>query len=366
MLVIYNKDKKEIHIPDVTTYTAHGILERQDIEEWIAEHPEILGEDLFILTTEYDKFDKTNERLDILAIDYSGTLVVIELKRDDSGKNVAIQAIKYAAYCSNLTFDDIVEIHQAYLHRLNKTASEEEVRNQILNFIDDELFEQLNDRPRIIIVSNNYRPEVTASVLWLRKYGIDIKCIRLVPYEIDENTLGLEATTIIPLPEAEEFIIKAERKDSASFTQSITQHDYIDFYLDLGSRLKENINVTLPKPQPRYFYQIPVPISGLSGIHFEWAFHGRPRSSFGVELHFEKVNKARNVLLVESILPYKEQLEDIIGQPLIIQKDWGKQWSRIYFEKQEGKMTEELKEWAIETMVQMYKFLFPILETLSE
>ena len=61
------------------------ILERQDIEKWVESYPEILGEELLILTTEYDKFDKTNERLDLLAIDKLGNLVIIELKRDDSG-----------------------------------------------------------------------------------------------------------------------------------------------------------------------------------------------------------------------------------------------------------------------------------------
>ena len=69
--------------------------------------PAILGEELLIITSEYDRFDKTNERLDLLALDKDGNLVVIELKRDDSGKNVDLQAIKYAAYCSTLRLADI-------------------------------------------------------------------------------------------------------------------------------------------------------------------------------------------------------------------------------------------------------------------
>jgi len=296
LLVIYKKSTKQITIPEQTYYSAHSILERQDIEKWIAEYPKILGEELLILTTEYDKFDKTNERLDLLAIDHEGTLVIIELKRDDSGKDVEMQAIKYAAYCSTTTFDEVIKIHKEYLEKQGSTKSIDEVRNIILNFIQDSEFEQINDRPRIIIVSNNYRPEVTASVLWLRKFGIDIKCIRLIPYEIDCQTLGLEAVTIIPLPEAEDFLIKSEQKDNQTNTLSVTQQEYVSFYKDLIGRLEGTIDKSLTQPNfnaviPRPYYQIQ---ADVQGVHFEWGFHGRPRSSFGVELHFERSRKDYN------------------------------------------------------------------------
>ncbi|WP_321505546.1 hypothetical protein [uncultured Methanoregula sp.] len=86
MLFTYDKDKKAISTCKETTIKSHNILERRDLEKWIEEHPELLGEELLVLTTEYDKFDKTNERLDLLALDKVGALAIIELKRDDSGK----------------------------------------------------------------------------------------------------------------------------------------------------------------------------------------------------------------------------------------------------------------------------------------
>ena len=74
-----------------------GLRERRDIQEWIAANPGILGEDLLIIGKEFSGFDLTNERPDLLAVDSSGKLVVIELKRDDTGGNVHWQAIKYAS-----------------------------------------------------------------------------------------------------------------------------------------------------------------------------------------------------------------------------------------------------------------------------
>lgn len=67
MLYIYDKKNKKFSPSEETDFRAHEIMERRDIERWVVDFPEMLGEDLFIITTEYDKFDKTKERLDILA-----------------------------------------------------------------------------------------------------------------------------------------------------------------------------------------------------------------------------------------------------------------------------------------------------------
>jgi RecB family endonuclease NucS len=92
MIFTYDKKTKNISLYDETDFKSQNILERQDIEKWVESYPEILGEELLILTTEYDKFDKTSERLDLLAIDKLGNLVIIELKRDELG-NMSISRL---------------------------------------------------------------------------------------------------------------------------------------------------------------------------------------------------------------------------------------------------------------------------------
>jgi len=359
MLFTYNKKTKTISTYNETDLKSHNILERQDIEKWIENNPDILGnildEKLLIITTEYDKFDKTNERLDLLAIDKDGNLVVIELKRDDSGKNVELQAIKYAAYCSTLTLNDVVKLYSKY-----KSIGEDEAKKQIVDdFIENEDFEELSDKPRIIIVSKEYRPEVTASVLWLRKFGIDITCIKLTPYELDSDTIAFESTILIPLPEAKDFIIECEKK--VERTKTLSQQEYLDFYNELINKLKAILPKQYPNPTPKSYYQIP---TGISGVHYEWCFHGRPRSSFGVELHFEKGNKEFNKTAIDKIERLKTKIEEETNEEVIFQKDWGKSWARLYIEKNEGKMTEELKNWAVEKMKILIEILQPEIDNL--
>ena len=80
-----NPERRESERIEEANFAQLGLQERRDIQEWVAANPGILGEDLLIIGKEFSGFDKTNERLDLLAVDEYGKLVVIELKRDDTG-----------------------------------------------------------------------------------------------------------------------------------------------------------------------------------------------------------------------------------------------------------------------------------------
>ena len=360
MIYRLDKEKNRIFPCEETDFKTHNILERQHIEKWVEGYPDIVGEELLVITTEYDKFDKTNERLDILAVDKEGNLVVIELKRDDSGRTVDLQAIKYAAYCSNLRLDDILLLYKMHEEKDGKNLSVEQAREIVLAFIENEEFEELSDRPRIILISKQFRSEVTASVLWLRKFGLDISCVRLLPYDMGDGNIALEFNVLIPLPEARDFIVDAERKENRSLT--VSQVEYLEFYRALINRLKKNIPNKYLEPRPRFYYQIP---TGIGSVHYEWSFHGRPRDSFAVELHFEKGNKQTNLELftgVESKLP---QLEKALQEKVVIQKDWGPNGSRLYTQIKEGQFTEDLKTWAVEKMAAMITVLQPVFDEMG-
>jgi hypothetical protein len=204
-MYIINKDNKTATAIEKKSFSELGFTERYDLQEWIANQPSILGEDLLIIQKEFDGFSDTKERLDLLALDTIGNIVIIENKLDDSGKDVVWQALKYVSYCAILKKSEIVDIYQKYLG----TSSNAEEKLAV--FFKDE-FDNIKLNPqdgdqRIILVAANFRKEVTSTVLWLRDHGIDIKCVRVTPYQDVEKIL-LDATIILPVPEVAEYQIK--------------------------------------------------------------------------------------------------------------------------------------------------------------
>lgn len=84
-------------------------------------------------TTEFGRFDKSKRRLDILALDREGTLVVAELKLDTSSSLADLQAVRYAAFCSTMQPADMVRELAAY-----EGLSQEDAEARVLEFMEAE------------------------------------------------------------------------------------------------------------------------------------------------------------------------------------------------------------------------------------
>ncbi|MBE2190239.1 MAG: hypothetical protein IAE98_12325, partial [Candidatus Kapabacteria bacterium] len=220
-----------------TSFYNEMLRERYDIQEWVEKAPEIIDEDLLIIGKEVPL--PSDIRIDLLAIDKKSNLVIIELKRDDSGRNVDWQAIKYASYCSNFTN---IEVFRLYAEYLGTTVDEAETK--IEKFIEAEDFESLNVNQRIILVSKEFHSDVISAVLWLRDSGIVISCVRFTPYIDELGNLFIAPTKIIPLPEAEDYLIKKEKKQkeehqskSSSFSLEKSEYDYETLKTEIKSSL---------------------------------------------------------------------------------------------------------------------------------
>lgn len=170
-MYIIDKEKNRITKLQEKTFSELKFKEREHLQEWIANNPSTLGEELLIIQKEFSGFSDTKERLDLLALDKIGNLVIIENKLDDSGKDVTWQTIKYASYCSSLTKQEIIKIYQEYL------GQNENAEDKISDFydgkeIDEILLNQGLNSQRLIMIAANFRKEVTSSVLWLMNFKI--------------------------------------------------------------------------------------------------------------------------------------------------------------------------------------------------
>lgn len=204
--------------------------ERYDIQEWVLNNPQLLGEPLVVITSEFSGFDRTSERLDVLAMDRNGKLVVVELKRTAAGTTAELQALRYAAYCSTLRLKDSAELRARHSSRRGTETTVEEALSEIREFVNAPEFEELDDKPRIILAADDFGPELTASVLWLRSFEVDISCVRLTPYSVDD-ALVLDSTVLIPLPEAGEFVIRREKKEASRSSQGRAERPTLEEFV---------------------------------------------------------------------------------------------------------------------------------------
>lgn len=147
--------------------------------------------------------DPVLDRLDILAVDPAGRIVVAELKRGLAPHAVHMQALNYAAMVSRLTPEDVAEL---YSTTRNRGGQDVDV-DAALTILTTEtlLTPESIRRPRIVLVASDFPPPVTATVVWLNEQGVDISLIRFRSYQLGDGQLVVSFSRLFPVPDVEEF-----------------------------------------------------------------------------------------------------------------------------------------------------------------
>ncbi|NLY36820.1 MAG: DUF4268 domain-containing protein [Tissierellia bacterium] len=295
------------------TFSDLKFREREHLQEWLENTPTAFGEDdeLLFIQKEFDGFDDTRERLDLLAIDKQGDLVIIENKLDDSGRDVTWQVLKYASYCSSLSKQQIKDIYQSYL---DKKGVSENAESNISDFLDAEDFKeiQLNKTQRIILVSGNYRKEVTSTVLWLlQKYNIKIQCFKATPFSFGEQ-IFLNIEQIIPVHEVEEYTIKmaekAQEEQSTQEEQVIRHKIRIEFWKLLLPKLntKTNLFANVSPSKDNWI----TAGSGVSGVGFVFSI---AKNYARTEVYMSRGNTEENKFVFDKLFLQKDEIEKQTG-----------------------------------------------------
>ena len=208
-----------------TTFGAEGIMERRDLQRMLREQIGVLDERLMVIAEEFGDWLDSARRIDLLCIDAEANLVVVELKRTDDGGHMELQALRYAAMVSSMTFDQLVDTFARYSSRAQPDI--EGARAAILQFLgwDDVYEDQFAQDTRIVLAAADFSKELTTAVMWLNERGIDLRCVRMKPYRMGNGTVLLDVQQLIPLPEASDFQTQLGVKKLAERQSRTDRHD---------------------------------------------------------------------------------------------------------------------------------------------
>ena len=209
----------------VTTFATEGVKERADLQRLLKDRLDSLGEPLLLLKDEFDGWDDSSRRIDLLCLDINAKIVVVELKRSEDGGHMELQALRYAAMVSTMKLDHAAK---ALAERHNRAAPDmDAARREILGFLNWDHPEQgaFAADVRIILAGADFSKELTTTVLWLRDFEIDIRCVRLRPYRLDDGRLLLDVQPLIPLPETVAFTTRLSEKRQAEREDRIERHE---------------------------------------------------------------------------------------------------------------------------------------------
>jgi hypothetical protein len=154
------------------------LLPASETDEPLLE-PSVFGEPLLFIR--HQVRTRRGKRADILALDRSGRLVIVELKKDRGQLGVETQALQYLAEFS------------AYRGRRFIERFEKEVdgfEEAVLGFVGDDVrVEDLNRTSRIVLLARRFDPALFSMCEWLASSGVSTRCIVYTPAEIGGELL---------------------------------------------------------------------------------------------------------------------------------------------------------------------------------
>lgn len=186
-----------------------GLLERRHLQQWVIDHPDLIGAGVKVVTFEYGRWISAGgtaaaDRLDVLGLDRTGRLVVAELKRDRAPDTVTMQAINYAAMARRFSLDILADVHAAHLG--GATTAEQAIA-QLTEWAETVSDDTLSP-PRIVLMAADFGPTVTNTALFLYEAGIDIRLVRYQLYQTASGEKILSVAQLLPVPDAEEFMVR--------------------------------------------------------------------------------------------------------------------------------------------------------------
>ena len=326
-----NRSENRLVRLDERRFADVNVRERDHLQEWLVRMPDALGEELLIVQKEFDGFAETRERLDLLALDREGRLVVVENKLDDSGRDVVWQALKYVAYCSSLKKTEIVDIYQSYLDRWSKG---DDAVTKLCEFLGVEEFDDVVLNPgneqRLVLIAANFRKEVTATVLWLLGQGVQAQCFRIVPYRFGEE-LFIDLRQIIPTAEAADYMIRVVAKESEA--QSVEgarkrserlRHAFWTKALE-ELRARDVSRFEGFSPSKEHWLSCSTSVTGCT-YALVMLKHG-----VRVELYLQRSAAEENKWLFDRLAEERQELDDRFGAKLQWMRLDGKKASRICY-----------------------------------
>jgi hypothetical protein len=227
-MMIYQIEDGAIMALTPTTFARQDLMERTDLQQMLKQQIDVISPGTLVVAEEFGDWEDSRRRIDLLGIDKDANLVVIELKRTETGGHMELQAVRYAAMISTLTFSKLVSIYEDFIAANDLDSNPEE---ELLAFLewDEPDEEQFGQEVRIVLASAEFSKELTTSVMWLNDYGLDIRCVRMRPYESNGKVL-IDVQTVIPIPEVADYQVlirekKQRERESRKDTRDLTKYD---------------------------------------------------------------------------------------------------------------------------------------------
>lgn len=186
------------------------------LEDWIAKDISIVSDDYLTIGKQVET--AFGKKIDLLCLDSNGDIVILELKRDKTPRDVVAQALDYASWVNDLSQEEIISIANNYFEK------PQSLEKAFQDKFKTELPEMINEEHSMLIIASVIDSSTERIIRYLSdKHNV---AINVIQFQYHKNDGGKEFLSRI-------FLIKPEIVQSKV----------------LKTSLKRRQNLSVPKLQ---------------------------------------------------------------------------------------------------------------------
>ena len=227
------------------------------IENWLEIDISIIADDLLVIGRQVET--DFGGIIDILCLDAAGDLVIVELKRDKTPREITAQVLDYASWVKDLSNEGVTEIANHYFNK--DTNLEDAYRNKFgINYP-----EVINDSHKIMVVASAIDSNSERIIKYLSDtYGVNINAITFSFYISDDGREYLSRVFLIEPSEVEyrNRIIGSSRKSKALSLEELQE---IADQKGVGNIYKRAFEALTPKFDRTVRHRTALGFSGVMG-----------------------------------------------------------------------------------------------------
>lgn len=156
------EDKKELQ--------TSSLINENELEDMIAENISLLSDEWLIVGRQVRTL--YGGEIDLLCIDIGGNLIVVELKKNKTPREVTAQALDYASWVNDIDTEELAEIY------LRHTKGEKSLDDAFFERFGTKLIENIDDTDtQIVIVATGMDGSTERIIKYLKGFGLDISVL---------------------------------------------------------------------------------------------------------------------------------------------------------------------------------------------
>jgi hypothetical protein len=202
-----------------------------ELEGWLEANPDGILDDGPLLIIGRQVSTDLGGSIDLLGVDREGNVVVVELKRDRTPRDVLAQALEYAAFAARLDVKELEGILGKY-----RPDGRSDLADQHCEYFDQARAVAFNRDQRIVVVGQQISPEIRQTASFLNRKGIQVTCVEFSFFRDTDGRRLLSQESVVGREHAKP--PRASTVTKEEFLKSCDDHGRAVFssILDLAAR----------------------------------------------------------------------------------------------------------------------------------